>query len=104
MLNFFLVLGLVPGTNFQITFNEVVFAVIAMLAAYYISPARQIYRRHQNSKVVAMPIVQYSNLHSFSYPAKLAPEEQIDRKVVAPLIGTFVLRLNQAVRLARRAV
>jgi hypothetical protein len=34
VLDFFLVLGLIPGTNFQITFNEIVF-VVALLAAWY---------------------------------------------------------------------
>ncbi len=35
MLDFLLVLGRVPGTNFQITFNEIVIAAIAASCWYF---------------------------------------------------------------------
>lgn len=99
MFNFFLVLGLVPGTNFQITFNELVFGMFVLTVAYYV------YHHQQQSKEKAVKVIQYSRLHSFSYPvsAQLAPELQIARKVAALLANTFSLRLNQVVRLVRRA-
>ena len=45
MLDFFLVLGLIPGTNFQITFNEIV-AVVSLAAIWY-------FRRQLRRQLVA---------------------------------------------------
>lgn len=48
MLNEFLVLGQVPGTNFQITFNElvIVFAAAALAAAAYLFYRNKLFGRY----------------------------------------------------------
>lgn len=98
MFNFFWVLGIVPGTNFQLTFNEIMLGIFALLAAYYI------YHHQQESKEQVIKIVQYSELHGFSFPVTGALEGPIGRKAAAPLANIFAPRLNQVVRLVRRAV
>jgi len=99
MFNFFLVLGLIPGTNFQITFNEWLIGVLALAIVLY---ARSY---SQQTKQPIIKISQYdTQIHGFSFPISLEPEAQIARRAVAPLANTFVPRLSQVVRLARRAV
>lgn len=97
MFNFFLVLGLIPGTNFYLTFDEIMFGVFAMGVAYYV------YHHQQESKQKVDQFIEYSQLHGFSFPVTAVLEEPIVRKVVVPLAGTAALGLNRVVRLGRRA-
>lgn len=97
MFNFFWVLGLVPGTNFYLTFNEIMSGVLAMAAAYYV------YHHQQESKQKVEQVIQYSQLHGFSFPLTVAQEAQTVRRAAAPLANTFAPHLNRVVRLVRRA-
>ncbi|HEU5004486.1 MAG TPA: hypothetical protein VFT49_00135 [Candidatus Saccharimonadales bacterium] len=62
MLNFFLVLGLIPGTNFQITFNEIVLSVLVLVFSYVAVSSRR------PKIIIKQEFVQLSRLHSFSFP------------------------------------
>lgn len=99
MLNFFLVLGLVPGTNFQLTFGEIIFLGLALALFTW-----RFFARHGHVADATQPVIQLSRLHSFSYPIASQPVQAvpIHRKVAALLIDTFVQHLGQAVRRFRQ--
>ena len=95
MLDFFLVLGQIPGTNFQITFNEIMIALLFMFVCYYYIKA---YRR---SRQPQLPIIQLSSLHSFSYPISLKPVTPTRRIAEALQASMKLLRAARFARVGR---
>jgi hypothetical protein len=90
MLDFFLVLGQIPGTNIQITFDEILFAVL--LAGIYLYV--RIESRPDRPRVET---IQLSQLHGFSYPIGFKPAVRLTRRKAAVLlVNTFFHRLSQA--------
>jgi hypothetical protein len=95
MLDSFLVLGQIPGTNIQITFSEILLvALIANLFLY-----RHLEQRSAEAKIQA---IQLGKMHGFSYPIGLNPlVGPTQRKVVALPANIFFRRLGQAFSLVR---
>ena len=99
MLDFFLVLGQIPGTNFDLTFNEIFLGVLIFTGVFawksglIILPSRPVERE----------VIQLSSLHSFSYPA-IQPVQSTDHKSLDLLVNAWRSRLSQALRLARQFV
>lgn len=100
MLNFFLVLGLVPGTNLVLTFNEIMLAIFLLAAFIYLRAG------HQPRIFIKQEVVQLSRLHSFSFPIpnQPAPAVSIPRKAAALQVNIFAQRLAQAARRFRLSV
>ena len=98
MLNFFLVLGLIPGTNIQITFNEILIVFLLFVAGLYH------YARKDRRVYIRQEVVQLSRLHSFSFPIPTTrQEEETDRKAEAPLKDIVSQYLSRVAQLIRRA-
>ncbi len=100
MLDFFLVLGIVPGTSFVLTFNEILLVFSLIVAALWLYGSRR-------PKIsIKQEMVQLSRLHSFSYPIPTKfsqPEEPTAHKVEVPLVNIVLPHLSRVVRLIRRA-
>lgn len=96
MLNFFLVLGLIPGTNIQLTFNEIVLAFVLMIGGLWLHMKR---RPHA---IIKQEVIQLSRLHSFSFPIANQQEESTDRKAGVLPVSISSLRSSSVARLIRR--
>ncbi len=100
MLDFFLVLGIVPGTSFVLTFNEILLVFSLVVTALWLYAGRR-------PKIsIKQEVAQLSRLHSFSYPipAKFSqPEEPTAHKAEVPLANIVLPHLSRVVRLIRRA-
>ncbi len=97
MLDFFLILGQIPGTNLQLTFSEFLLAllILAPVIAWY---------DLDRAKRVRASVIQLSSLHSFSYPLDSSvPELQTRRTIVNPQASSFWQSLVQAWQQVRRA-
>lgn len=98
MLNFFLVLGLIPGTNIQLTFNEILLVTILLVVSF------RLYGRRPKISI-KQEIVQLSRLHSFSYPIPASPPvKSTVRKVEVLPINIVALHLGRVARLIRQVV
>lgn len=100
MLNFFLVLGLIPGTNLVFTFNEIIFVMFALAAFLYLRATRR------TKMVIRQEIIQLSRLHSFSFPMPTleAPEGPTHHKAEVLRASIYAQRLVQAARRFRLSV
>lgn len=94
MLNFFLVLGLIPGTDIQLTFNEILLIFAGLAGGLWLRA-----RRGQRV-VIKQEVIQLSRLHSFSYPIQLSRLEESIGHTAAALPKDIVFRYLS--RVARR--
>lgn len=96
MLNFFLVLGLVPGTNIQLTFSEILLVFVLYIAGVWL------YFNRSQRVVVKQEVVQLSRLHSFSYPIHvMTSEESTGHKaevLLKDIVSQYLDRVAQLVR------
>jgi len=98
MLDFFLVLGQIPGTDIQITFSEFLLAVsiIAPLVLWY---------DVDHAKKLRADVIQFSSFHSFSYPLDASQEGLlIRRKALSPRLSASWQSLSQLWRTVRQGV
>lgn len=99
MLNFFLVLGMIPGTDLVLTFDEILLAIFILAAFLYLRTGRR------PKIIIKQEVVQLSRLHGFSFPIPITlPAESTGRKAVIPQVNIFVQRLTQVVRRFRLSV
>ncbi len=75
MLYFLLVLGQIPGTHFQLTFNELIALVAALAVGLY-----SYYDHYAEHKPKTYDVIR---LHSFSYPAQVQRAPTFQARVTA---------------------
>lgn len=95
MLDFFLVLGQIPGTNFQITFNEIIFSLLIMWVIYHVVRAILAHSKPKRQ------VIQLSSLHSFSYPITAKPATPTHRIIEVLLASIHLAREARLQRAAR---
>lgn len=96
MLNFFLVLGLIPGTNIQLTFNEIVLIFVLSVGGLWLHVKRR------PRVIIKQEVIQLSRLHSFSFPIANQQVELTGRKAGVLPISISFLRSSSVARLIRR--
>lgn len=93
MLDFFLVLGQIPGTDFQMTFNEIVILAVILAAPAYFWMRGE--KPQKPFLTVWDSLISYENM-SFTLPA-----EWTHRKGAALPANTYVAWLNRHWRITR---
>jgi len=93
MLDFFLVLGQIPGTNFTLTFNEVVLAALVLAA-----PAYFWLKGEKPQKPI---ITVWDSLVSYENRPLSLPVEWTPHKGAALQANTYVAWLNRHWRTSR---
>ncbi len=84
MLNSLLVLGLVPGTDFQITFSELMIFCLALTLAFY---SRHRYLASQTPSY--LPALMYSELAIQKPVAQLTPHKALILQVDNALVWLY---------------
>lgn len=95
MLDFFLILGLIPGTNIVITFNEVL-AAAALVAGglYYLA-------RFSHGGQKAQPLIIWDSLVRYELPQFVIPQQATAHNFAGPSIDAWRTWLNQHWRTVR---
>lgn len=96
MLNFFLVLGLIPGTNIQLTFNEIVFIFALLVGGLWL------HMKRRPLIIIKQEVIQLSRLHSFSFPITNQQAESTGHKAGVLPVSISSLRSSSVARLIRR--